>query len=101
MDELKAERSSGARPTKRAPMLPIILIVAMELGVVDDDRPLFERAFACYRLVRVWAVMRFGDTEAVYPSKLVLGSAGLSGYVEQSLVTEPGKKVGRYPSRSA
>jgi hypothetical protein len=59
MDGHIAERSAGACPTREAPLLPIVLIVAMDLVVVDGDRPLFERAFAWYRLVRVLGCRAF------------------------------------------
>ena len=48
-------------PRSAAPRLPLVVIIALGLAVMSTTRPMFDRALAWYRLVRVWATLRFDD----------------------------------------
>ena len=53
------------RPTKKANIMPVALVAAMEAEVVDDSQPNFKRGFAWYKLVKLWTGMRYNDTQGV------------------------------------
>jgi hypothetical protein len=65
---------------------------------VDESAKLFTRGFAWYRLVRVWASLRFSDTEGAPPGEMTLTTRGLSLRLERTKTTGAGKKVLALPA---
>ena len=62
-DRAAAQRAAGTKKEKtQAPPLLLRLLIELELVVRDEDRPLYHRAFAWYRLFRHWASLRWDDT---------------------------------------
>jgi hypothetical protein len=93
LEELKATGTGTSREKKKAPLLPVILLVALELLVCDSSQPAFDRGYAWYRLVRIWSVMRFNDSEFVDMASLSLNTS-LDGIMTQTKTTGAGKPVG-------
>ena len=54
--------SAEMRPSRQARLIPLAIIEAMEDMVLCDDRLPFVRAYAWFRLVKLWTGMRFDDT---------------------------------------
>ena len=51
--ELQKVTATGAKPPRgAAPQLPLALLPQLEEWVLDDSKPLFQRGFAWFRLVR-------------------------------------------------
>ena len=85
--------AKGAPPVRKAPMLLIALLAALEFYVMDDEKPAYSRAMAWYILLLVWTAMRFDDTAGLLPEKLKLFDRGLEGLIVRSKSSGPGRKV--------
>ena len=86
-------KSLLSTPAKRgqAPQMPTALVVAFEEVVCDRTRPLYQRAFATFRLLRHWASLRFDDTQGLSPASLEMRARGLFGCLERTKTSGPGK----------
>ena len=87
----------GAPPKKSAPLLPVVLIGSLELLVMCNSEPLYARALAWYKLLKLWTASRTGDLTSLRPSSLRLTSFGLIGCLERTKTTGPGKRVRHLP----
>ena len=72
------------KPSRKALLLPLAVIIAMEEMVVDDDAMPFSRAYAWYRLVKVWAGLRFDDTRGTPNRSMELRDNHLVGIIHKS-----------------
>ena len=88
---------SGAAPTKKAPLLPLVLVGALELLVLDAAQPPFARGMAWYKLLKVWTACRCHGLSGLSPGSLRLTKHGLVGSLERTKTTGPGKKVRHLP----
>ena len=79
--------------TKRAWHLPVRLVEAMEDAVLDYRKPRFVRGYAWYRLVKLWAGMRFSDTMGLAFGTLEWEPNGLTAVLTKTKTSGPGKKV--------
>lgn len=77
----------------QAPQLPLKLVVGFEDVVSDPSRPLFQRAFAWYRLVRHWSSLRWDGTQGIHPASLDRRARGLHALLEKSKTSGPGKRI--------
>ena len=92
-NELLVTMASGAtRATRKAPQMPCLLMMKFEGFVVDDSLQLYWRLFAWYRLLRVWACLRFDDHRGLLPSSLRLVAGSLRGTLVRSKTTGAGKR---------
>ena len=62
----EAARLRG-KQRQEAPRLPLVILVALELAVMDAKLPLYTRYLAGFRLVKWWSGMRFDDTLGASP----------------------------------
>ena len=85
--------STEIRPSRKALLLPLAIVAAMEDMVVDDDRTPFSRAYAWYRLVKIWAGLRFDDTKGTPNRSMELKETHLLGVIHKSKTSGPGKRV--------
>ena len=90
-----ALRLEGAAPrfSKKAWHLPVAVVKAMEAAVLDQELTRFVRAYAWFRLVKLWAGLRFSDTKGLPYGSLKMEEHGLSGILTVTKTTGPGKKV--------
>ena len=92
-----ATREEGATwraaSADQAPQLPLRLLLAFEEVVADLGRPVYQRAFAWYRLLRHWASLRWDDTQGINPGSLDRRARGLFAALEKSKTSGPGKKL--------
>ena len=94
----------NAPPTKKAPLMPLMLVGALELLVLDATQPVFARGLAWYKLLKVWTACRCHDMSGLSPGSLRQTKHGLVGCLERTKTSGPGKKVRHLPifvSRSA
>ena len=82
-----------ANTADQAPQLPLRLLLAFEQVVADLGRPVYQRAFAWYRLLRHWASLRWDDTQGINPESLDRRARGLFAALEKSKTSGPGKKL--------
>ena len=86
-------QGSNLTDRKKAPQVPSMFLVCMELVVMDPHKTWYQRAFAFYRLLRCWGTLRYGDTRFMAPSEMKKDEDGLSFILTQTKTTGPGKKV--------
>ena len=79
--------------TRKAPQFPVLVVVALEQVVVDAASAKYRRVYAWYKIVRVWAALRFDDTLHVDPARVLFRERGLELRVDQTKTTGPGKKL--------
>lgn len=89
--------SSEIRPSRKALLLPLAVVMAMEEMVISDDRLPFSRAYAWYRLVKIWAGLRFDDTKGIPNRSMELRENYLVGIIHKSKTSGPGKRVLQLP----
>ena len=88
--DLKTKAGVKARK-KAAPML-ISMIIALEALVITLSVPLFFRIYAWWRLVRVWAALRWSDCLHMPPHLARMSPLGLALTIVQSKTTGLGRR---------
>ena len=78
---------------KQALMLPVAIVQAMEQAVMDEDYSRYVRAYAWFRLFKLWGGMRYHDTMGVDFSSIRIDEYGLHCDLKRTKTTGPGKKV--------
>ena len=58
LKDLTYRLAAGAPPTKKSPLLYQVIVAAYELYVQDVSKPLYLRAYAFVKCLRVWATLR-------------------------------------------
>lgn len=85
--------AQASRFTKRAWHLPVKVVLALERKVLDVRAESYPRIYAWFRLVKLWTGMRFSDTTGLDHGTLEWQSYGLTGVLNRTKTTGPGKKV--------
>ena len=93
VEYLTVSLSRGAAPTKKAAMLLLGMLMALELYVLDVSRPRYCRGVAWLRLVKIWASLRFDDTLGIRPELMILTASGLEAQLERTKTSGPGRKI--------
>ncbi len=90
-----ATRLEGVAPkfVKKAWHLPVSVVKSLEEAVMDQELTRFVRAYSWFRLVKLWAGLRFSDTKGLPYGSLKMEEYGLSGVPVVTKTTGPGKKV--------
>jgi hypothetical protein len=92
---LEVDLSTGNKPEEKSLRVPLQMIVSLEKTVLNTCRPLYPRALAWYRLVKLWGSLRFDDTLGMDPSLMNLHEGlGLTALLERTKVSGPGRKIG-------
>ena len=92
LEEINLRLSEGPEKVRRqAKLIPATVIEAMERIVVDE--PFYHRAFAWYKLIKVWSCARFSDTTGLPWNSVGWDTDGLTGELVRTKTTGPGKKV--------
>ena len=82
----------SAPPPRKAPTLPIAMVISFELYVVNESYPRYQRGYAWVKLVKLWACLRTNDVFGLDPARMSLGAEALTLVLTQSKTTGPGKK---------
>ena len=88
---LRAAQGTRKAGRGQAPQLPLVLLADLEGVVLDEGRATYQRAFAAFRLLRHWASLRWDDTQGLAPHTLKQRARGVSGLLERSKTSGPGK----------
>ena len=83
----------GGGFTKRAWHLPVRIIVAFEGVVMNTLAEPYVRAYAWFRLLKLWTGMRFSDTLGMAEGSMELQESGLTAVLLRTKTSGPGKKV--------
>ena len=90
--QITCQLETGAPPTKKARPQPLMLVLALELWVMKEDAPRYSRGFAWFKLLKFWTSSRNDDLAGLLPSSLQLSGRGLSGVLQRTKTSGPGKK---------
>ena len=94
LEEINMELASQTGGfTKRAWHIPLKILESFEETVMDDRAPRYARAYAWFRLVKLWTGMRFADTKGLEEQTLEMGDQGLTGVLTRTKTSGPGKRV--------
>ena len=101
-----AVRLEGSEPrfTRKAWHMPVAVVRALEEAVLDRELTRFVRAYSWFRLLKLWAGLRFSDTKGLPYGSLKMEEHGLSGVLAVTKTIGPGKKIALlklYVSREA
>ena len=83
----------GAPPTRKAPLLPLVMVGSLELMVVDVRAPLYARGLAFCKLLKLWTACRTSGLCGLNPSSLRLNRLGLVGVLEKTKTAGAGKRI--------
>ena len=86
------DSGGSTKPVRKAPQLPVAFAMAFERIVVDSSSPKFLRMFAWFRLVRLWACLRFDDHRGLLPQSMRLVSGCLKGTLVRTKTSGPGRR---------
>ena len=90
-------RFRGTRGPRRgrakAPMIPVMVLFALELVVLDTVRFLYVRGFAWVKLLKFWASLRYDDLQWLAPASTVLTAAGLHATLPRTETSGPGRRA--------
>ena len=81
------------RERKQAVMMPVSVVQSFEQAVMNVKLNTYVRAYAWYRLLKIWGAMRFHDTMGVDFSSIRIDEFGLLCNLKRTKTTGPGKKV--------
>ena len=91
MEEICFRLPSTTCGVRKAPRLPIALVISWELLVAEDAVPAFVRNSAWSLCVGTWASLRFDDHRGITPQEIERWSTGLSFDLSRTKSTGPGK----------
>ena len=91
------ELTDDSKVRRKAPRIPIAVVLALELYVVESRHPLVLRVFAWMRLLKVYGSMRWDDLQRMRPSNVDLRDIGFVGKLTRTKTTGAGRKVRELP----
>ena len=97
MKELTRKLEQKAPPIRRAPRWMGCFVAPLETLVVDGAVPFEVRVCAWFKLIKMWASMRFDDAAHLKTSELRFYDGQLVGMMHQSKTTGAGKRVRELP----
>ena len=97
MKELTRKLEQKAPPIRRAPRWLGCFIAPLETLVVDGAVQFEVRVCAWFKLIKMWASMRFDDAAHLKTSELRFYDGQLVGMMHQSKTTGAGKRVRELP----
>ena len=93
LEELGTTLGAAVRAKRKARQLPVTLVTFWERTVCDEEVETYVRGYAWFKLVKLWAGMRWADTVGLPPSTLRLDGRGLAGLLDRAKTTGAGKRV--------
>ena len=94
VEEMNLMLSGQSRSVRRAaPRWPVAVAIALELAVLDRVRPVYERLFSWWMLVKLWGTLRFDDHRGLDPARLRLERDSLHGELIRTKTSGTNKSV--------
>ena len=97
VSDLTRRLESQAPPVKRAPRWPSVFLGPMEDLLMDDKQKDHVRITACFKLLKLWAGMRFDDAANIKGENLRFYDGKVAGVLTQTKTTGAGKRVRELP----
>ena len=97
LDWAEVELADVGQETKKAPRLPVLVLIALELKVLDGEAPLVIRVVAWIRLIKVYGGLRWDDLQRLAPRDLEMRVSGLVGRLTRTKVSGAGRRVKELP----
>ena len=97
ISELSKKLESKAPPVKRAPRWLTCFIGPIEKVVMDEESPVGRRLCAWFKLIKLWASLRFSDAAQMRSKTLRCYDGKLEGVLVQTKTTGAGKRVRELP----
>eukprot|EP00969_Alexandrium_andersonii_P359728 15453849-Alexandrium_andersonii.AAC.1 len=70
INDAEAALAAGAPEARKASPLVVQVLASLELFVLAEDRPRYQRFIAWAKVINVWASLRADDTRGCRPSLL-------------------------------
>eukprot|EP00434_Breviolum_minutum_P007958 symbB.v1.2.007019.t1/scaffold427.1/size208084/1 len=94
LEELKVSLSAEKLgPPKQALQLFVSQVCSMERLVLAEQMPRYVRAFAWFKLFKLWGCLRYADTEGMPASSVVLEARGLRARLDRTKTSGAGKRL--------
>ncbi|CAE8621781.1 unnamed protein product [Polarella glacialis] len=93
VSRLEVQLATNSAPAKKAPLYFLSQLISLELFVACVDIPLYHRAFAWYKLVKVWASLRSDDCMGLQPCHLKTVAGGIEFMLERTKTSGPGRRL--------
>ena len=90
-------RGADSEVARKAPRIPLVVIVALESKVVSGDLLVGVRILAWTRLVKIYGSLRADDLQRLRPRDVNLVASGLTGILMQTKTSGAGRKVRALP----
>ena len=87
----------GAPLIRRAPRYPVMVLVAIERVVVDENEPTGLRVYAWAQLVKAWASLRWSHLQAIRPGELRLVEGRLVTALRRTKTSGPNRRIKEMP----
>ncbi|CAK9037827.1 DnaJ-like subfamily C member 17 [Durusdinium trenchii] len=82
------------KPTIKAARLPVEVVRALEMAVMDNDLHPYKRTFAWYKLLKLWGARRCHDAEGIPPASISYDpTTGFEADITRSKTTGAGRRV--------
>ena len=94
----QSEEAGEAVGTRQAPPLVLAVLAAIEGDVLNEEHPLYFRAYAAYRLLRHWGRLRFDDTSGLSPAAMERRVRGWFGLLRRTKTSGADKAVSALPA---
>ena len=85
--------SNNPSERRQARALPVAVVIAMEHAVMDVGLERFQRAYAWFRLAKIWGAMRHHDTTGLDFASAKLEGGVWSADLRRTKTSGPGKRV--------
>ena len=85
--------SASHSETRKANMLPVKVVMALERSVMHISTAKFVRAMGWYKLVKIWGALRHSDAQGIDYSSIRVCPRGLEAVLTRTKTTGPGKSV--------
>ena len=94
MAEISRSKWWTGREKVSANRLVAAVVLCWEFVVMEETERSYVRVYAWYKLIKLWAMLRWNDTLGVPPMRMQMGRYGdLSGEIVRSKTTGAGKKI--------
>ena len=97
VEVLTMQAQQGNTATKKAPCIPISVIIALEIYVCDTAKPTYKRALSWVRLIRIWASLRADDLQGTDPLRMSYSTQCWRAVLTRTKTTGAGMKVQEVP----
>ena len=97
VEDMTSEAALLSETKKKAPRPTAALMISLELCVMDQDQAAYWRALAWFKLIKIWASLRWNDTMGWMPNSTAMSSASLTAELAHTKTTGRDKRVQTLP----